>query len=331
MMQDYIITSLQESQEILNFLNNFNDSSNQTTLLIAKDELYLNLMAKFLVVKLENGEFNPNSLVYKKVMGESSVDVFYYPKEKNLAVEHSNEIVENIFLTPLDFKNKYYIIKNIENATPQAQNKLLKCLEEPPHHAKFILLSTNEGGVINTIKSRSQKVVLPNLSNAVFEKLATNEEFLTEYKGVLEPQITLARELSQNTFGEFFNLLNNNKLLDVLDTALSVLTNFKSSGELLEYSSKISALKTNLNIFFNIFNILLHDLISLKTNNENLVYLKSTKNKLENLVNNYSLNALSKQIGLILNVQKKLNYNVSSAGVIDNFLLEFMEVKLSCK
>lgn len=331
MMQDYIVNSLQESQEILNFINEFNDKSNQTILLVGSDELYLNLMAKFLCVKLENGSFDTNSVVYKKIMGESAVDVFYYPKEKNLAVEHSNEIVENVFLTPLDFNNKYYIVKNIENATSQAQNKLLKCLEEPPQHAKFILLTTNEGGVINTIKSRSQKVVLPQNIGDVFENIIANNQFKQEYKNLTENQIVLARELSLNTFGKFFDFLNNNKLLDVVDLALSVVKDFKTSGQLLEFSSKISNLKTNVNLFFNILNVLLHDMLNLKTGTNKNVYLKSISNKLMAELNSYSILAISKQIALITNVQKKLNYNVAASGAIDNFLLEFMEVKLSCK
>ncbi len=331
MVQDFLVEVLNKSEEIKAFLKSVNDSSNQTVMLISSDELYLNIMAKFLVVLYENGGFDTSSLTYKKVMGESAVDVFYYPKEKQLVVEHANEIVENVYLTPLDFKNKYYIIKNLESATPQAQNKLLKCLEEPPKYAKFILLTTNEGGVLNTIKSRAQKVVLPKISNNVFEKLVKTQEFLTEFKGVLDPQIIFAKELSQNTFGKFFELLNNNKLLDVLELALNLLTNFKTSGQLLEFSSAIINLKTNLNLFFNVLNVLLHDMLMLKSSKPELVYLKSTAQKLTQALNGYSILAISNQIKLISGVQKKLKFNVSQSAVVDNFLLEFMEVKLSCK
>ena len=93
--------------------------------------------------------------------------------------------------------------------------------------------------------------------------------------------------------------LNNNKLLDVLNLVLSLIKDFKTSGQLLEFSSKITALKHDLKLFFTILNFVLADMLLLKTQNMGLVKLKSISQKLLPILNDFSLNAIAKQIGIL--------------------------------
>ncbi len=328
MQENLIQNVLENNEDIVKFLNGFLDSSNQTILLVSPDETYLSVMARLLISKLENGTFDKNSLTYKKIKNENAVDVFYYPKEKQLVVENANEIIDNLYLTPLEFKNKYYVVKNIDNATIIAQNKLLKSLEEPPHYARFILLSTNIDGVLNTIKSRATKIYLPSVSDNVFNEIIESVKE-NEFK-ITNEHVLLAKELSQKKLGKFFEYINNTKLTEIFNLCESLLSSYSKSSQILNYSSKIINLKNNTKMFFEVLNVFLRDVLVFKTNPQFTVF-KSKNNFYEKIQNSFSSFALTKQIGLILNAQKKLKYNAVAVGVVDNFLIEFMEAKLKCK
>ena len=64
------------------------------------------------------------------------------------------EMRTQVFVAPNEGKRKIYILHNAQNMTVQAQNALLKILEEPPEHAMFILLCENRSSLLETILSR---------------------------------------------------------------------------------------------------------------------------------------------------------------------------------
>ena len=65
---------------------------------------------------------------------------------------------EKIIERPITSSKKVYVINNAENMTVEAQNCLLKTLEEPPEFITIILVANNENTILPTIKSRCTKV-----------------------------------------------------------------------------------------------------------------------------------------------------------------------------
>lgn len=66
---------------------------------------------------------------------------------------------EKIYEKPIISNRKIYIIDNSADMTKEAQNCLLKTLEEPPYYITIILIVSNEADIISTIKSRCTKIV----------------------------------------------------------------------------------------------------------------------------------------------------------------------------
>lgn len=64
------------------------------------------------------------------------------------------ELRSQAFVAPNEGCKKIYILQNAQNMTVQAQNALLKILEEPPEHAMFILICENRSSLLETILSR---------------------------------------------------------------------------------------------------------------------------------------------------------------------------------
>lgn len=73
-----------------------------------------------------------------------------------IGVEDIRAFREDMFLSATESAHKVYIIENFETATPQAQNALLKVLEEPPPGVVILLLAEGCEKILTTIRSRAQ-------------------------------------------------------------------------------------------------------------------------------------------------------------------------------
>lgn len=92
---------------------------------------------------------------------ENHPDYYEINKEKteSIKIDEIREIQTKIIEKPITSKKKIYVINNAENMTKEAQNCLLKTLEEPPEFVSIILVSNNENTILTTIKSRCTKIV----------------------------------------------------------------------------------------------------------------------------------------------------------------------------
>ena len=85
--------------------------------------------------------------------------------ETALKIEEIREVIKKVIEKPIISKNKVYIINAADKMTREAQNCLLKTLEEPPEYMTMILIVSNENALLTTIKSRCTKITFNKLSN----------------------------------------------------------------------------------------------------------------------------------------------------------------------
>ncbi len=97
----------------------------------------------------------------RKVMGEIHPDVHIVTPEKNiLRVDQVRQVISTVYETPYEGKSKIYIFEKFHLANEQAQNALLKTLEEPPKAVTFFLLAENALALLSTVRSRCKKLRL---------------------------------------------------------------------------------------------------------------------------------------------------------------------------
>jgi|GEM_PF-289613 len=77
---------------------------------------------------------------------------------KTIGADDIRNIISDCYIRPFAAKYKVYIIEDGDTLTPQAQNALLKILEEPPAYVIFIICTTNTGFILPTVLSRSRVV-----------------------------------------------------------------------------------------------------------------------------------------------------------------------------
>ena len=89
---------------------------------------------------------------------------------QSIKIDEIRTLTEKVIEKPIISEKKVYIINNAETMTKEAQNCLLKTLEEPPEFVVIILISSNDNLILNTIKSRCMTIKFNNIDNELIKK-----------------------------------------------------------------------------------------------------------------------------------------------------------------
>jgi DNA polymerase-3 subunit gamma/tau len=119
--------------------------------------------------------------VCKEISQGNSLDVLEIDGASNNGVEQVRELRENVRFAPTRGKYRIYIIDEVHMLSAAAFNALLKTLEEPPAHVKFVFATTEPQKVMATILSRCQRFDLRRIPAALIAKhlqfIAKKEKF----------------------------------------------------------------------------------------------------------------------------------------------------------
>lgn len=170
------------------------------------------------------------------------------PEEKAIKINQIREMQLKISEKPIISQNKVYIINNADTMTQEAQNCLLKTLEEPPEYVTIILIGANENNFLTTIKSRCTKIY--------FDSIQINEikKYIKEKEGIeLEDKVldlcggSIKKAIQLKDKEELYNSLN--RIVEEIDH--TDIINILDMSEIL-YKSKdsINEILDNLNIIF---------------------------------------------------------------------------------
>lgn len=155
------------------------------------------------------------------------------PIKNSIKIEQIRELSREIELKPFKNRKKIYIIDKAETMTLDAENCLLKTLEEPPNYAIIILICLNINSILPTVISRCQVIKFGLASTLEIKKIVLKKENLDE--SIAE----LISKLSQGSIGKAYKLLSDKEY-------------FNRRAELLNLLSKISPGKYDNNIFINL-------------------------------------------------------------------------------
>lgn len=109
----------------------------------------------------------------KSIADESNVDIIEIDAATHTQVDKAREICEEVLHLPISSKYKIYIIDEVHMLSKSAWNALLKTIEEPPPHAKFIFATTEVNKVLPTVISRCQKFDLRRIpSELIAQRLS---------------------------------------------------------------------------------------------------------------------------------------------------------------
>lgn len=105
--------------------------------------------------------------IFAKAIGTSDLDLYEIDAASNRGIDDVRALKEAVHTVPYESKQKVYIIDEVHMLTKEAFNALLKTLEEPPAHVVFILATTEEEKLLDTILSRCQVFRMRSPSRSV--------------------------------------------------------------------------------------------------------------------------------------------------------------------
>ena len=126
-----------------------------------------------------NANFDPEAPICKEIAEGTSLDVLEIDGASNNGVDNVRDLRESVQFTPAQGKFKIYYIDEVHMLSTAAFNALLKTLEEPPEHVKFIFATTEPNKILPTIISRCQRFDLRPIPTPTIAKhlqyIATEE------------------------------------------------------------------------------------------------------------------------------------------------------------
>lgn len=176
-------------------------------------------------------------------------------ESESIKIEQIRNLCNKIIEKPIKSNKKVYIINDCEKMTRDAQNCLLKTLEEPPEFAVIILITSNENLLLNTIKSRCMKVNFNSLSDNELKKYCIetlnyqniSEKRLKTFNG----SIGKALKFKENEveFEKIESLINDLKSKDVTQILKDgkIIYNKEKIYELLDYIINYLFISSNQN------------------------------------------------------------------------------------
>lgn len=166
----------------------------------AGKKLIASIFAKTLQCECEDVAARPCGKCHSCIQAESgnNPDIIWVRHEKPASIgvdDVREQLVNDMQIKPYSSRYKIYIVDEAEKMTPQAQNAILKTIEEPPAYGIMILLTTNADRFLPTILSRCVKLDLKPIAASVIEK------YLMENCKVVDYQAKFAAAFSQGRLG----------------------------------------------------------------------------------------------------------------------------------
>jgi DNA polymerase-3 subunit gamma/tau len=130
-------------------------------------------------------DFDPEEEVCREIAEGRSLDVLEFDAASNTGVEKVRDLIlDRVNYVPVNGRFKIYLVDEVHMLSTGSFNALLKTLEEPPPHVKFLFATTDVQKVPTTILSRCQRFDLKRIPAAVITKhllfIAGNEGFTLE-------------------------------------------------------------------------------------------------------------------------------------------------------
>ncbi len=144
--------------------------------------------ARIFADALNNPEGNEE--IARAIFTGQDTDVIEIDGASNRGVDEAREVIANCVYRPLRGRYKIYIIDEVHMLTKEAFNALLKTMEEPPEHVKFILCTTEPQKVPATIQSRCQRF---DFRNIPLQQIEAHLASVIEAEGIkAEPELIAA-------------------------------------------------------------------------------------------------------------------------------------------
>ena len=237
-------------------------------------------------------------------------DVFYVKATKTISISVDDireQIVNEVKIKPYSYKRKIFIIDKADTMTSQAQNALLKTLEEPPKYVLIILIAENTENFLPTVLSRCVMMKFSPISvnlikNYLINNCAMNEDDAAFYAEYSIGSIGEALRLSGDE--NFYQMRNDIiSCLDRLD-AMDFVSAMFMAKEMEKYKAYSE--------LFDIMYMFYRDVFCMRLfKDDRYVIQKDKIGLIEKKAKNLNEQTIAKRLDFIMDIKKKIRQNTA--------------------
>ena len=188
-----------------------------------------------------------------------------HEKPNSISVDDIRTQVNNtVDIKPYQGPYKVYIIPQADMMTPQAQNAILKTIEEPPSYAVFLLLTENAETLLPTINSRCVMLKLRNIKDTLIKKYLMENLEIPDYKA------DMCTAFAQGNMGRAIMLANSDHFNEIREESVQLLKHISEMelNEIVAAVKNISVYKLEITDYLDIIMIWYRDVLLYKATKE---------------------------------------------------------------
>ena len=261
----------------------------------------------------------------KQVLSGNHPDLIYVTHEKPASIgvdDIRKQINDTIQVRPYSSYYKIYIVDEAEKMTAQAQNALLKTIEEPPSYAVILLLTTNPDAFLPTILSRCVQLKLKPLKDSVVK------EYLIQSLGVEESQAEIYAALARGNLGRAIHLAQSEDFKRMYGVMLTLLKSVKEAdiSQLLDYVRTFKEEGFDIHECLDFMQMWYRDVLMYKTTKDvNLLIFKDEFSAVKAAGTVSGYDGLEKILNAIDKARVRLDANVNMELAMELMLLTMKE------
>jgi len=261
----------------------------------------------------------------KQAMSLNQPDIIRVTHEKpnSISVEDIRaQLNGDIMIRPYSSRYKIYIVDEAEKLTVQAQNALLKTIEEPPVYAVIILLTTNAGMLLPTIQSRCVKLELKPVSSDKVKKYLMEQLEIPEYRA------DICTAFAQGNIGKARRLALSESFAEMLEHVLRLVKYISEMEitDLIDDLKRIDTYKMEINDYLDLLTVWYRDVLLFKaTRDADSLIFSDEMNSIREKASKSSYEGLEITIKAIEKAKVRLNANVNFDMALELLLLTMKE------
>ncbi|MCR4956973.1 MAG: DNA polymerase III subunit delta' [Lachnospiraceae bacterium] len=261
----------------------------------------------------------------KQALTRNQPDIIYLKPEKEnlISVKDIREqIVSDVDIRPYSSKYKVYVINHAERMNEQAQNAILKTIEEPPEYAIIIFLTTNSKALLSTIRSRCITIQVRPVEDEIVKN------YLMESLGVPEDEAAICTAFAQGNVGKAARLSSSEDFNHIKNEAIQLLKRIKEIdlAELVHAIKVIEEYKLEIEDYFDILSIWYRDVLAYKaTMDANKIIFQDEIYEIKKQAAISSYEGIERILKAISKARTRVNANVNLELALELMLLTIQE------
>ena len=280
-----------------------------------------------MALQCEKGEVEPCGECHscKQALSKNQPDIIYVSHEKpgTIGVEDiRTQINADISVKPYSSPRKIYIMNEGELMTVQAQNALLKTLEEPPEYAVILILTTQIEALLPTILSRCVVLNMKPVSDALVKKYLMEELAVPDYKA------NICVAFARGNIGKAKLLASSEEFEKVKDEALTLVKyiNDMEINEIVKAITKIKEYKFDVNDYLDILSVWYRDVLLFKaTKDVNSLIFKEEIQQIMRMSDRSTYEGIETIVNALQQAKRRLDANVNFDLTMELLLLTIQE------